>query len=932
MADEGLITTRGKFYEYCEHCGVTFKGQKYLDLARTGTPSRAVHSSGRNVINDYPSEKMGMFVSNESHSVELPDVYQFEFSKKVREYYGQAPPLNAYDRGPTGKLIPFSTKPDFVVLEVDLVLLVENKTEEEMKALHKKYPNRYAQKDGKWISPPLIKSAGELGFIYEIHTTAELSVNFSRWAEFLRDYYSRPLEVSVDKTKLVCAHLDQHPIALLEDLRTALAPKISVDDLNALIANGTLYVDWNAAPPSAPEIVFVFADREALYAFSSSRATHPVRDFFVEVRPGRRVEWNGAVREILNVGDDVISLDHGCDIPRDKFEYYIKIGSIGSAPGPENENPSDEEVELLGRGLPRREIERVTKEAEQVVGFIDGELDKPKGMSDRTLRRKAQNVKEALRKGVSAIVALIHKKRPGNPHPKGSSDFESHTYLEEDVKTRFGKKTSPDKWNCWAKYKRAGERENEKRKKKGLKPLMIFSFETYRLEVKRQRGEAQTRARFGSRAANQIRFWFWSLLPLTPRHGEHPFHIAHIDHTLIDLQSLTKRSSKGRTKKRKRVRNRKQPNCKDRPHGRLWWTTMVDAYSRRILAQYITYDPPSYRSCMMVIRECARRHQRLPKTLVVDNGKEFKSCYFRFLTADFKIAVKFRPPGNPRFGSIQERPFGTANKQFFHELLGNTKMMTKNLRLVVKSHNPIRLAVWNIEALAPELDKWSYQVYDMRSHAALGMSPREAFVEGLLRHGSRKENSYIAYTKEFILLTSPTTKKGTAKIIENGPYVVVNYIKYYSQSFSDPKVLGKQVEVRYDPFDVGHAWALIRNKWVECFSEHYAELHGKSERLIRLAADRINGRNKAHPIERRTVNATALAEFLTGLEQDEEVLLQALRDEESRDLRDKLSSTTLNTATEVPAKKPPKSESPATQRQRKATGTFPRQTEACEVI
>jgi len=31
--------------------------------------------------------------------------------------------------------------------------------------------------------------------------------------------------------------------------------------------------------------------------------------------------------------------------------------------------------------------------------------------------------------------------------------------------------------------------------------------------------------------------------------------------------------------------------------GRPWYTLMTDAFSRRLLAIFLTFDPPSYRSC-----------------------------------------------------------------------------------------------------------------------------------------------------------------------------------------------------------------------------------------------------------------------------------------------------------------------------------------------
>ena len=62
-------------------------------------------------------------------------------------------------------------------------------------------------------------------------------------------------------------------------------------------------------------------------------------------------------------------------------------------------------------------------------------------------------------------------------------------------------------------------------------------------------------------------------------------------------------------------------------------TFLIDAFSRRVLAFYLTYDPPSYRACMMVLRECVRRHGRFPTTVVVDQGADFEGVYFETLLA-----------------------------------------------------------------------------------------------------------------------------------------------------------------------------------------------------------------------------------------------------------------------------------------------------------
>jgi transposase InsO family protein len=82
---------------------------------------------------------------------------------------------------------------------------------------------------------------------------------------------------------------------------------------------------------------------------------------------------------------------------------------------------------------------------------------------------------------------------------------------------------------------------------------------------------------------------------------------------------------------------------------------------------------------MMILRQCVRRHGRLPQILVIDGGPEFHSTYFETLLARYEVTKKTRPPAQARFGSVCERLFGTTNTQFIHNLRGNTQI-TRNVR------------------------------------------------------------------------------------------------------------------------------------------------------------------------------------------------------------------------------------------------------------
>src|SRR5207244_3690967 len=252
------------------------------------------------------------------------------------------------------------------------------------------------------------------------------------------------------------------------------------------------------------------------------------------------------------------------------------------------------------------------------------------------------------------------------------------------------------KRSSWAVLKARCEQQN----------LTAPSYKTFcRLAGQRTVFE-QTLKRQGPRAAYTYGAVYLELNRTTPRHGDRPLEIGHIDHTELDVElvcSMTGRSL-----------------------GRPWLTLLIDAFSRRALAFYLTFDPPSYRSCMMILRECVRRHGRLPQIIVIDGGAEFQSTYFETLLARYECIKKTRPPAKARFGSVCERLFGTTNTQFAHNLRGTTQV-TPNVRQVTKGNAPVGQAAWTLGCLYDYLSMFLFEIYDTIGHPVLGQSPREAY-------------------------------------------------------------------------------------------------------------------------------------------------------------------------------------------------------------
>lgn len=117
-----------------------------------------------------------------------------------------------------------------------------------------------------------------------------------------------------------------------------------------------------------------------------------------------------------------------------------------------------------------------------------------------------------------------------------------------------------------------------------------------------------------------------------------------------------------------------------------------------------------------------------------------------------------------------------------------------------------------------------------------------------------------------------------------GRGVKVNQIYYWSDRFRNPAVEGTRVAVRYDPFDVGVAYAFVERQWVRCCSEYHAVFQGRSEKEILLASSELRRRHRTSGAG-WAATARALAGFLESVESEEVLLAQRMRDREAQATR-----------------------------------------------
>ena len=125
-----------------------------INHVRSSGPARRVEGGRSNVSGRYPSKKMGVTIQFVSHWVELAGIYEMEHDAAVLEFLDQPPPIKLEYESPTGKRMGVLHTPDFFVIRETEAGWEEWKTEEDLRRLGERNPNRYcAGEGGRWCRP-----------------------------------------------------------------------------------------------------------------------------------------------------------------------------------------------------------------------------------------------------------------------------------------------------------------------------------------------------------------------------------------------------------------------------------------------------------------------------------------------------------------------------------------------------------------------------------------------------------------------------------------------------------------------------------------------------------------------------------------------------------------------------------------------------------
>lgn len=824
---------------------------------RKSLPSRIVRSGTHNVVTHYASRKMRCVIKSEARRTELAAIYEWDHDKTTYEFYDQPPQIKKIHDRASGRRGATLYTPDFFLLADNFIGWVECKAEGWLlKQAAEPNPQFVRDENGQWRCPSAEAYAHSVGLGFVVRSSAASDQIITQNIADLSDFYHENCPAPTrEQTEAAKQFLGKAGWCWLRDL-TSGESCLGVDAVFKMIADEHLHVDLHAFTlMNEPQRVRVFLTRALMESSELwlppllPAPNNPIHQ--IALTPGTTAFWDGKACEIALVGDTEVFLrmtDGSMQrLPRDQFEKLVKDAVIvGTLEVP------DPRVQLASERLGRATAEDIS-DAMHRYYCIYPQLCPPE-QSHKACERAIRKWKAKARSGYAefgnefiGLLPTISKR--GNRTRR----FNARTFelIDEVIETEVKSDAAPGIYTCWAILVNAC-------KKEGL--VVAPSLKTFAAEIRRKTTpEELKKAREGEKAGYDLELPYISIERETPKHGTRPFDIVHIDHTQLDLQFVNESNGT--------------------EMGKAWLTVMIDAFTRKILAWVLTFNDPSYRSCMLVIRDCVRRHGRVPKTIVADQGSEFKSIYFDQLLALLGIHKRMRPASHPRFGNIVERVFGVQNTHFTHALRGNNKAL-QSPRRMSPTHDPRNLAIWNLRAFREAFDEYIESVYHLVEHPTLGVSPNQAMEIGMLQAGARN-HTLITYDRNFIIATLPTTNNGKSKIQADGSFKA-NRNDYFSDALIAYE--GKTLDVRYDPFDFSRAFAMGKTGWIEAKSMHAGLLAGRTEKEIQAISQEIDVINKRDGI-RSLDRAMTLGKFLDSVKNREVNLALELQQTRDRELR-----------------------------------------------
>lgn len=304
-----------------------------------------------------------------------------------------------------------------------------------------------------------------------------------------------------------------------------------------------------------------------------------------------------------------------------------------------------------------------------------------------------------------------------------------------------------------------------------------------------------------------------------------PLHIVQIDHTQLDMDIIDEESGYN--------------------IGRPWITVGIDVFTRMIWCLHISMEDPSANKVRKAIEHgifLKRSKERfntinewdihgIPSIIYFDNGPDFKSAAVkRMIEETLEGEVRYRPVGTPQYGAVIERFFGTINKNFIHNQVGNRKSNPKELG----DYDAEEEAIFTLSDITEILTGYITDIYHHKGHSSLPLdypTPTARYYQALEVLGFP---NYIEEEDEdyYRLELLPITKR---KLSRDG----IRFENvYYSSKALNSLTKNKKYKIKYDPDDISRVYILdeAKREYVEvtAYSPSADELQGMSIKTYKI--------------------------------------------------------------------------------------------------
>lgn len=779
-------------------------GRALVRKIRRDGPERELQGRMDCVRVRHISQKMGgRALYAESRTVEFPGIYLREFDPQTLEIWPQPCKFDLHVEGKKGATRLQHT-PDLFLVREDGLLIEEWRTEKRLARLaHERPEHFYKDSGGQWHYGPFEEHIKSLGIEYRLRSADEHPANFLSNLLILEDFTleSTP-PIPSEELKRLQALMREH--RRVEHVQLVKVHGFKAEHVFQAVLRRDVFVDLHRTALRDFTNLVIYENEHVARADEFLQASEVDErgelPSAMTLAPGARFTYDSVSYEILIVGSTelVVKNERGqaSQLPTQLVQELFAREQIKQLQGvslPPPVGVVSDDVVLNVQGLER---------AVQKLSAITNP-ESPHGLSTRTVQRAKAAV--AGMTYVQDQLMALAPSHGGNHKSKIPSEV-----ADQALKVLREIYNTPEAPTVEAAYRHhvKGCTDLE------LKAMSRWGF--YKLAKR----EKSVLAREGRRQAYQQEPVPFYLDYGHPVHGVLPHEVCYCDHTIMNVMLR---------------------GMDDQDLGKPTLTLMIDGALSKPRAFFLSFQPASVHTVMMCLRDYVRRHGRLPRVLVLDNGKEFHSEALQLFCDLFKIQIRWRRRSKPRDSTIVERAIGATETEVIAQLKGNT-IALKDPRLVSSTHKPEKHIEWTLPALHGALNHYLFEIHPERVHPRFGISTKEKEHQLTLYGGSRA-HLMIRYDHVFKLLTAPYAEQPTRKLDPlRGIYVDGTY--HWTNEFKGIRA-GTALHVRVEPWNAEVIYVEVNNRWVVARAREAPHLTGRHRYELEIQIREERRRRKA---------------------------------------------------------------------------------------